>query len=61
MKPKFHQMNGVVEEIRDKVEEVFNHGRTFTREDEDADQYEICCTFSDLRVNPKFPNVSKID
>ena len=53
-------MNEAVEEIRNKVQDVFNSGQTFTREDRQFDQYEICCESSDLTENPNFPNVSKI-
>ena len=61
MRPKFHQMNEAVEEIRNKVQEVFNNGQMFTRpEGQPDDQYEICCTFSDLRPDSNFPNVSEI-
>ena len=58
MRPKFQQMNEAVEEIRNTVQEVFNSGHTFTRKDLQYDQYEICCTFSDLKEYPSFPNVS---
>ena len=60
MRPKFQRMNEAVEEIRNKAQDVFNRGQTFTRKDLYLDQYEICCTFSDLRPDSNFPNVSKI-
>ena len=60
MGPKFHRMNEAVEEIRNKVQDVFNSGQTFTREDRQFDQYEICCESSGLTENPNFPNVSNI-
>ena len=53
-------MNEAVEEIRNKVQDVFNSGQTFTREDRQFDHYEICCESSGLTVNSNFPNVSKI-
>ena len=53
-------MNEAVEEIRNKVQDVFNSGQMFTREDRQFDQYEICCESSGLTENPNFPNVSKI-
>ena len=59
MQPKFDNMTRAVEVIRNRVEEAFNAGKNFTRLDNDTDQYEICCTFSDLRENPNFPNVSR--
>ena len=58
MRPKFHRINEAVEEIRNKVQDVFNNGQTFTREDRQFDQYEICCESSGLIENPKFLNVS---
>ena len=60
MRPKFHRMNEAVEEIRNKVQDVFNIGQTLTRQDSNSYQYEICCRSSNLRVNPNFPHVSKI-
>ena len=58
MKPKFQQMNEAVKEIRSKAQEAINNGQTFTREDVNTDQYEVCCAFSHLRMDTRFPNVS---
>ena len=58
MKPMFKLMSDAVSGIRDKVQEAFSQGQTFTRKDTDAKQYEICCTHPDLKDHPDFPNVS---
>ena len=57
MKPIFKLMSAAVGGIRDKVQEAFNRGQTFTGEK--AKRYDICCTYPNLTDHPDFPNVSK--